>query len=526
VIKNKIDIPAKPGVYLFKYKDKILYIGKAKNLKKRVDQYFQKKDHLVIRDLLQQANDIEYIITDDEKDALHLEYNLIHHHQPPFNIRLKDDKSFPLIEISLGETGEIPFPGVYFTRQVKSKNFYVGPIVSAGKTRELIDIITRIFKLRTCSPNIYKRGAACLYYYIDRCSAPCINKVSQKEYQKNVTNAIDFLKGNKKNILQTLEKKMKQLSGQLEFEEAQKVKEDMDLIRQFVLESYISSISKQKMDYDVIALHHDARSDECFIILFSVLKGRVERKEFFDFNSINTQKQDILKDFLVSFYGKENVPREIFGSILPSESESLENMFSQIAGKQVKIKFPHKGKKRKILNLAIKNLNLYVNKNKYNLVGERLQQTLNLAHFPDWIEGFDISHFSERERVGAAVVFSKGKPVRKKYRNYIIKKAAAGDTEAIKEVLERRFKKQEEHPDLLLIDGGKGQLSAALEIKKSLNLKCDIVAIAKGEERIYLENGDSVVFPEDSPERFLFQNIRDEVHRRAITHHRKRREKI
>lgn len=526
MIKNKIDIPAKPGVYLFKSRDKILYIGKAKNLKKRVDQYFQKKDHRVIRDLLHQANDIEYIITDDEKDALHLEYNLIHHHQPPFNIRLKDDKSFPLIEISLGETEQIPFPGVYFTRQVKHKNFYVGPIVNAGKTRELIDIITRIFKLRTCSTNIYKRSTACLYYYIDRCCAPCINKISEEDYQKNVTDAIDFLKGNKKKILKPLEKKMKQLSEQLDFEEAQKVKEDIDLIRQFVLESYISSVSKHKMDYDVIALHHDPRYDECFIILFSILKGRVERKEFFDFNSINTQKEDILKDFLISFYRKENIPREILVGTFPTDRKSLENMFSQIAGRQIKIKFPHKGSKRKIMNLAVKNLNLYVNKNKYNLVGERLKQTLNLVHFPGWIEGFDISHFSERERVGAAVVFSKGKPIKKKYRNYIIKSAAAGDTEAIKEVLERRFKKQEEPPDLLLIDGGKGQLSAALEIKRKLNLECDIAAIAKGEERIYLENGGSVVFPEDSPELFLFQNIRDEVHRRAITHHRKRREKI
>lgn len=526
MIKNKLDIPAKPGVYLFKSGDKILYIGKAKSLKKRVDQYFQKKDHLLIRDLLHQADDIEYIVTDDEKDALHLEYNLIHHHQPPFNIRLKDDKSFPLIEITLGETGEISFPGIYFTRQVKPKNFYVGPMVSARKTRELIDIITRIFKLRTCSANIYKRSTACLYYYIDRCSAPCIHIISQEDYRKNVADAIDFLKGNKKKILQKLEKKMEQLSQQLEFEEAQKVKEDIELIRQFILDSYISSASKHKMDYDVIALHHDPRYDECFIILFSILKGRVERKEFFDFNSIDTQEQDILKDFLISFYRKENVPPEIFVSILPQERESLGNMFSRIAGRQVKIKFPHQGSKRKIMDLAVKNLNLYVNKNKYNLVGERLQQALNLVHFPGWIEGFDISHFSERERVGAAVVFSKGKPIKKKYRNYIIKNAAAGDTEAIKEVLERRFKKPEEHPDLLLIDGGKGQLSAALEIKKKLNLKCDIAAIAKGEERIYLENGDPVVFPGDSPELFLFRNIRDEVHRRAITHHRKRREKI
>ncbi|UCH96424.1 MAG: excinuclease ABC subunit C, partial [Candidatus Aminicenantes bacterium] len=430
MIKNKIDIPAKPGVYLFKSRDKILYIGKAKNLKKRVDQYFQKRDHLVIRDLLHQAKDIEYIITDDEKDALHLEYNLIHHHQPPFNIRLKDDKSFPLIEISL--EGEVkkknqedkeekePFPGVYFTRRVKEKNFYIGPMVNARKTRELIDIITRIFKLRTCSPAVFKRAAACLYYYIDRCSGPCIRQISEGEYRKNVEDAIDFLKGNKKNTLEKLEKKMMQLAEQLKFEEAQKVKEDLELIRQFDLESYISSVSQRKTDYDVLAFHHDPYHNDCFIILFSMLQGRVERKEFFNFNSISSQKGDILKEFLISFYRKENIPREILVGIFPSDRESLENMFSRIAGRQVKIRAPLKGSKRKMMNLAIKNLNLYVNKNKYNLVGERLKEVLRLVRFPGWIEGFDISHLSERDRVGAAVVFAKGKPVKKKYRNYII----------------------------------------------------------------------------------------------------------
>lgn len=521
MIKNKSDIPGKPGVYLFKSRGSVLYIGKAKNLKNRVRQYFQKKDHLMIDNLLDQADDIEYIITDDEKDALHLEYNLIHHYRPAFNIRLKDDKSFPMIEISPGH----PFPGIYYSREVKDGHYYIGPIVDARRTRELIDIVTRIFKLRTCPANTFKRSAACLYYYIDRCSAPCIGKISEKDYQKNTADAVEFLKGKKQKILKVLEEKMNRLAGQLKFEEAQKVKEDIQLIDRFVLESYISSV--RKTDYDVIALHHDYsdKTNDCFIILFSILEGRVKRKEFFNFSAINNREEDILKDFLVSFYRTENIPHEILVRILPPERESLEAIFSRVAGRQVKIKFPARGKKRKMMDLAVKNLNLYVNKNKYGLVGERLKRGLGLVHFPRWIEGFDISHFSERERVGAAVVFSKGTAVKKKYRNYIIKKAAPGDTEALKEVLERRFKKMkpEEQPDLLLIDGGKGQLSAAAEIKEKLNLRSDIVALAKKEERIYLEKGGSVIFPEDSPERFLFQNIRDEVHRRAVTHHRQRR---
>jgi excinuclease ABC subunit C len=517
VLKNK-DIPEKPGVYLFKSGKKILYIGKAKNLKNRVNQYFQGKNHSVIGNLLSQADDIEYIVTEDEKDALHLEYNLIHSYQPSFNIRLKDDKSFPFIEISLQD----PFPGIYYTRQVEPKNFYIGPITNAGKTRILIDTITRIFKLRVCSEATFKRRAACLYFYIDRCTAPCIDNISQEEYSKNVSDAIDLLKGKRKKIVEKMEKRMNQLAKNLEFEAAQKVKEDIELLSQFVLESYIST--GKKIDYDVIALHHDM--NDCFVILFSVIEGRVKRKEFFNFNTISAHPEEVLKDFLISFYRKETIPPEIIVRYYPSDKEALEHVFSQLAGRSVKLKIPSKGDKRKMSNLAAQNLNIYVSKANYTVIGQRLQEKLHLKRFPYWIEGFDISHFSERERVGAAVAFSKGTADRKRYRNYLIKEAAAGDTEALKEVLERRFRKAEEHPDLLLIDGGKGQLSAALEIKQKLKLSSDVVAIAKREERIFMEGGGSVVFPLDSPERFLFQNIRDEVHRRAITHHRKRRQKL
>jgi len=522
VISNKTDIPGKPGVYLFKAGDRVLYIGKAKDLKKRVSQYFQRQDVPVIHNLLLEADDIEYIVTDDEKDALHLEYNLVHRYQPPFNIRLKDDKSFPMIEISIAE----PFPGLYYSRQVKTGYFYIGPIVDSRKTRELIDILTRLFKLRTCAANTFNRQTPCLYYYIDRCSAPCAGKISQAEYQRCCQEAIEFLKGKKHALIERLEQKMHSFAQVLKFEEAQKIKEDLALITPFVVESYISSVTNLKRDYDVLAFRFDPDNRTSFIILFSVLEGRIRGKEFFNFDAVSNRSEEILKEFLVSYYSTGNIPHEILVNLLPADVEELQVLLAGLAGRQVSIKVPMLGKKRKTMALAFKNLNLYITKNQFSLVGARLQEALLLTRFPQSIEGFDISHLSERDRVGAAVVFEKGEPARKKYRNYIIKDAPPGDTEAIKEVLERRFKNLTQFPDLLLIDGGIPQLGAALEIKHKLHLPCDIVALAKREERVYLANGHSVLFPQDSPERFLLQNIRDEVHRRAVTHHRQRREKI
>ncbi len=519
MVKSKEGIPEKPGIYLFKTQgDKILYIGKAKNLKKRVGQYFHRAADPVIRNLLNQADDIDYIVTDDEKDALHLEYNFIHHYQPAFNIRLKDDKSFPSIEISVQEE----FPAIYFSRQPNRGSFVVGPITGARKTRDLIDLVTRIFKLRSCSHTIFKRSSACLYYYINRCSAPCIDKTQKQDYDEQVQNAIGFLKGHKEKVVALLKRKMRQLADELKFEEAQNIKEDIQLVKDFSLESYISSTVS--VDYDVIALYQD--QDEVFIILFSVVKGRVKGREFFNFNTLLDEKEEILKDFILTFYKTQNIPRQIIVPFAPADAGAMSRMLTEVAGRKMEIRVPRRGDRQKMLALAVKNLNLYVNKYKYEVVGENIKGALRLSAFPVTIEGCDISHLSERERVGAVVVFTRGRPLKSCYRSYIIKEAAAGDTEAIKEVLGRRFKKLEKQPDLLMIDGGKGQLAAAKEVKEKLQIRSDIVALAKGEERIYLEQGGSVVFAEGSAERFLFQNIRDEVHRRAITHHRKRREKI
>ncbi|MCK4765496.1 MAG: excinuclease ABC subunit UvrC [Candidatus Aminicenantes bacterium] len=519
MIKSKKDIPEKPGVYLFKSKKKILYIGKAKNLSKRVGQYFQEKSNLIIENLLERARDIEYIVTDDEKDALHLEYNLIHTYLPPFNIKLKDDKSFPCIEITTAHD----YPGVYFNRQVKRENFYIGPITHSGRTRGLIDIVSRLFKIRACSDSVFKRGRLCLYFYIDRCSGPCAGRIDAAAYGEDAAAAVEFLKGNKSGILKKLKQRMKLKAGQLEFEAAQQIKEDIELIEQFTLDSYISSVRRN--DYDVAAVYHEDR-DDCFIILFSVLQGRVKRREFFNFSAFSTRPEDILKDFLISFYRRENIPPQVLVPFFPADKEYIEDLFSQLVKKKVTIKIPQRGDKKRMFDLTIKNLNLYVSRNRFSVVGGKVKEALKLKNFPEKIEGFDISHFAERERVGAAVVFLQGKPDRKGYRSYIIKAAAPGDTAALQEVLRRRFKKKENFPDLLLIDGGRAQLSAARQVKQELGITADVVSIAKGEERIYLEHGGSVVFPRGSAQRFLFQEIRDEVHRRAVTHHKKRRQKL
>jgi len=519
VIKNREDLPEKPGVYLFKSGGKILYIGKARNLKKRVDQYFQSRAQGFVGALLEAADNIETIITDDEKDALHLEYNLVHHEKPPFNIRLKDDKSFPYIDISIAH----PFPGISYTRRRETGHFVLGPMVDAGKTRELIDVVCRLFKIRPCTDRTFKIGKVCLYYYIDRCSAPCTGKIDREEYARSATAAVELLKGKKKRVLARLRQSMEYLARELRFEEAQKLKEDIETIDRFALETYISS--SRLADYDVLVPFCDLGNDS-FIILFSVLRGRVRRREFFYFTTLQPQPEEVLRDFLVSFYRDETIPPEIILPLLPAEREHLEELFSGLTSRNVHIKVPARGDKKKMLDLALKNLNLYVSKNKYSQVAGALQEKLGLTRLPVRIEGFDVSHFAERERVGAKVAFLNGRPDKKNYRNYLIRTAEPGDPAALKEMLQRRFKKGETCPDLLVIDGGLPQLGVALAVRESLEIDVDVVALAKSEERVYLADGRSLVLAEGSAERFLLQNVRDEVHRRAVIHHRKRREQV
>jgi excinuclease ABC subunit C len=519
VLKNSVDLPERPGIYIFKTASgKALYIGKAVNIKKRVAQYFQKRDHPLIRNLLERSAALDYVVTDAEADALLLESNLVHSYQPPFNIRLKDDKSFPFIEITLSED----FPGIYYSRRIGAGNFALGPLVNAKKARSLIDTVTRIFRLRSCSGALFKKGIPCLYYHIERCSAPCADKIGHRLYRRQAEDAVDFLKERKSRIAAKLNRQMRRLAADLDFERAQKVKEDLALMENFSLRSIISTRSRR--DYDVLAV--SALGREAFVAFFAVVGGKVSRSEYFSLPTLLDADDEILKAFLMDFYRRRPLPGEIVVSRLPAQVEGLTGLFSTQAGRRVSIRSARQGGKKRILDLAVKNLALFVQKSDFHALGDKIKETLHLSRFPARIEAFDISHLGEKNRVGAHVVFQNGRPERRLYRSYIIRNAAAGDTEALKEVLARRFRNEPSPPDLLLIDGGLPQLAAALEVKKKLGLPSDLLALAKGEERLFLEDGSSQLLEPGTLMRHLLQNIRDEVHRRAITHHRRRREKL
>ena len=527
MLKNSGGLPERPGIYIFRgTSGKALYIGKAVNLKKRVAQYFQKRDDPLLRSLLERAASLDYIVTDAEADALLLESNLVHTYQPPFNIRLKDDKSFPFIEITLGED----FPGIFYSRRIGAGHFAVGPLVNAGKARSLIDTVTRLFRLRSCAAPLFRKGIPCLYHHIERCSAPCAGKIDRTVYQRQVKDAVDFLKGRKGKVAARLRARMRSLAEQLDFEGAQKIKEDLELIENFSLRSYITT--RGRGDCDVLAARLLGR--EAFFILLSVVAGRVSRSEYFHLPTLHDSVEELLREFLLDFYRLRPLPGEIIVQRLPAQADGLAAHFAARAGhaaphgrgRSVRIRTATRGKNKRILDLALNNLALFVQKSDYRSLGEEIKNALRLRNFPSRIEGYDISHLGEKNRVGAQVVFKEGRPEKRLYRSYIIRAAAAGDTEALKEVLSRRFRHEPAPPDLLLVDGGLPQLAAARQVKAELGLASDLLALAKGEERVFLEDGSSLVLEPGTLPRFLLQNVRDEVHRRAISLHRRRREKL
>jgi excinuclease ABC subunit C len=519
VLENKLHLPEKPGIYIFKNAaGKPLYIGKARNLKKRVAQYFQRKDNPQLLDLLRRAARLDYVVTANEQDALLLESNLVHEYMPPFNIRLKDDKSFPFIQVTL----EANVPGVYYSRQVKPGNFAMGPMASAQKARDLIDVVTRLFRIRSCPDSIFKKGIPCLYFHIARCSAPCANRIDPALYRQQVSDAVEFLRGRKRKIMTRMAGMMRRFSRELDFERAQQVKDDLDLMGRFSPRSYIST--RERSEWDVLVCHclgHDS-----FFAYFSVVRGQVSKSEYFSLQTVDELAGEVMRNFILEFYRGRPLPGEVVVWPLPEQPELLERLLSGRTRRRVRIRTARQGRKKKVLDLARDNLLFFIQKNDYRSLALKLMDELQLSHFPARIEGADISHLGEKNRVGALVVFKNGRPEKRSYRSFIIRTAAAGDSEALKEVLSRHFRGGECAADLLLVDGGLPQLGAAMQVKKELALRMDVIALAKGEERVFLESGSSLVFAPGSAPRHLLQNIRDEAHRRAIGHHRRRRQKI
>ena len=552
-------LPTKPGCYLMKNADgKIIYVGKAINLRARVRSYFHSDSSHdnKTRRLVREIAHIEWIVVGSELEALILEMNLIKRHRPRFNVRLKDDKRYPYIKIHWGD----PFPKVTVTRQMKDDGSrYFGPYTSVWAVHQTLDVLRRIFPYLTCDREITGNDTrACLYYDIKLCTAPCIGAVNQAEYRQMIADLQDFLNGQSDPIVKRLEKEMAKASEELRFEKAAAVRDQLKAI-QAIIERQKIVFNTDYLDSDVIAM---ARADgEACVQIFFVRGGKMIGREYFILEGTEeTSDSEVMEQFVKQFYTEAaNVPEQL---MLPQEIEEAriigQWLRSKRGGKKVQIRVPHRGQSRELVKMAAENATetlsalreqWQADTHKQEQALAELQQSLKLSEPPNRIECYDISNTQGTATVGSMVVFEQGVPSKKLYRRFNVASVpgAPDDFASMEEVLMRRFRRwlsaQEMEanpgskpdasfsflPDLIIIDGGKGQLSRAVKILDQFGLseKVPVVGLAKQEEEIFFPNrSKSTLLPRHSQGLYLVQRIRDEAHRFAITAHRKRRSKL
>ena len=550
-------LPAKPGVYIMHDQDDaIIYVGKAISLRNRVRSYFRESTNKSpkIEKMVTKIARFEYIVTDSELEALVLENNLIKEHNPKYNTMLKDDKTYPYIKVTVGED----FPRVLFSRQMKKdKSRYFGPFTSAFAVKETIELINRLYKLRTCSrvlPRDIGLERPCLNYHIGQCMAPCQEYVTKEEYRAQVEQALDFLNGNFDPILNSLRQKMEEASERLDFEEAIRYRDLYNSVKQVAQKQKITDSDGE--DKDIIALARD--ENDAVVQVFFVRGGKLIGREHF----IMTRTQDctqaqVLLDFVKQFYaGTPFIPRELMLQHEIEDIPVLEQWLSARKGSRVYIRVPKKGTKEKLVELAATNAKLVLSKDRERIKREEgrtigaVKEICALLSIPEAnrMEAFDISNISGFENVGSMVVYEKGKPKRSDYRNFRLKTVAGPDDYAcMKEVLTRRFRhgmeeakeledKQLEKefgsftrfPDLLLMDGGKGQVNVALQVLSEPGLSIPVCGMVKDDNHrtrgLYYQNREIEI--DTRSEGFkLITRIQDEAHRFAIEYHRSLRSK-
>jgi excinuclease ABC subunit C len=538
--------PSQPGVYLMKdAKGSILYVGKAKQLKNRLKQYFAASpdNRPMIPFLIRQIAHIDTIVVPTEKEALLLENTLIKKHQPKYNAFLKDDKTF----ISLMINHQHPWPMLRLIRYkgTPSKDgLYFGPYTSAYSARQTYELLTRLFPLRQCSDEELKRRTRpCLLYSIKRCVAPCVGKCSKEEYTTYVDSTIKFLKGQDKEILKTLQAEMKIASERMEYERAAAL---LQTIRQIehVTEAQTVIVQVEGKNSDALALYR--QGEEVMLAQLLFREGKLVGSEHYPFTQILEDDQDLLSSFILQHYQhQEGLPDEILVPIPLKDAPLLSEILSDSHKKKISILTPLKGEKRALVGIAEQNaISLFNQEKNHQELKEKmlldLQDTLKLNRYPKRIECFDTSHIAGTDPVASMVAFTNGEKDKKRTRLFKIKTAPQGDDYgAIREVLRRhltRSKQADDLPDLIIVDGGKGQLSVSLEIFKELDIaSVDLIALAKEEgrhdkgmtsEKIFLpDHHDPIHLNPRSSLLFLLQNIRDEAHRTAIGFHRERRKK-
>lgn len=550
-------LPGQPGVYIMHdAKDAIIYVGKAISLKNRVRQYFQSsRDKTAkIKQMVSKIACFEYIVTDSELEALVLECNLIKEHRPRYNTMLKDDKTYPYIKVTASEE----YPRILFSRQMKKdKNKYFGPFTSAGAVKDTIELIRKIYRIRACSrklPQDMGKDRPCLYYHIHQCDAPCQGYISQADYQKSVKQAVGFLNGQYEPVMKYLEEKMRTASETMEFEKAIEYRDLLESVRKVAQKQKITSQSME--DRDIIAMAKDER--DAVVQVFFVRDGKLIGREHFHMNLTGSEsKAEILNSFVKQFYaGTPFVPHEIWVQEELEDAEVIASFLTARRGQKVRFVVPKMGEKERLVELAEKNAKMVLSQDKEKIKREELRTIGAMNQIGSWIglsgikrvEAYDISNISGFESVGSMIVYENGRPKRNDYRKFRIRTVQGpNDYASMREVLLRRFshgleetkKLQAEggdlamgsftrFPDLLMMDGGRGQVNIALEVLRELQLEIPVCGMVKDDNHrtrgLYYQN---VEIPIDRhSEGFqLITRIQDEAHRFAIEYHRSLRGK-
>ena len=550
-------LPDQPGVYIMHDKaDAIIYIGKAKSLTKRVHQYFQKShdEGIKKRQMVEHIDHFEYIITDSELEALVLECNLIKEHTPKYNTMLRDDKTYPYIKVTIGED----YPRVLFSRDMKKdKSRYFGPYTSVTAVRDSIDLINKIYKLRTCNrklPRDTGMDRPCLNYHIHQCAAPCQGYISREEYRERVNAALEFLNGNFGLVLKDLESRMMTASDNLEFEKAMEYRDLINSVRQIAQKQKITHTDGE--DKDIIALAND--DTDAVVQVFFVRDGKLIGRDHFHVR-VGTEDDinSILTNFVKQFYsGTPFIPREIMLQDTIEDMEVLEEWLTGKRGSRVSIKVPQKGMKEKLVELAKKNAELVLSQDKERIKREEgrtigavkeIEKLLGMKGL-NRMEAYDISNFNGFETVGSMIVYEKGRPKRSDYRKFKLRTVTGPDDYgSMYEVLTRRFthgmqeqeeikesEKEEEtgsfnrFPDIIMMDGGKGQVNVCIQVLGELGLNIPVCGMVKDDNhrtRGLYYNNEEIPIDRHSEGFKLITRIQDEAHRFAIEYHRSLRSK-
>lgn len=544
-------LPAKPGVYLMHdEKDEIIYVGKAISLKNRVRQYFQSSRNkgVKIEQMVTHIRRFEYIVTDSELEALVLECNLIKEHRPKYNTMLMDDKTYPFIKVTVQE----PFPRIMMVRrQAKDKAKYFGPFTSSQAVKDIIDMVRKLYHLRSCSRNLPRdigKERPCLYYHIKQCDAPCQGYISSEQYRESIDEVVKFLSGHYDGILKELEEKMMEASDQMEFEKAIEYRELIGSVKKISEKQKITDAGKTGEDRDVLAVAREA--GDAVVQVFFIRGGRlIGRDHFYLRTDPDETKAEILTSFIKQFYaGTPYIPRELLLPYELAEADILMEWLTRRRGHKVTFTVPKKGEKEKLCELAQKNATMVLAKDKEHLIREanrtigavrELEEIIGVSGIRR-MEAFDISNTNGFASVGSMVVYEDGKPKRSDYRKFRIKGVVGADDYAsMREVLTRRFthglKEKEEgkefgsftvFPDLILMDGGKGQVHIAEEVLEELHINIPVCGMVKDDRhrtRGLYYHDEELPIRTDSEAFKLITRVQDEAHRFAIEFHRKLR---